>query len=272
MSKGQTPRKRSRKNSKTSIDDDEKANTLSDTYKLNIGGTRYEVSNSLLDQFPDSMLRKITSDTWKKAAAATTTNSTSENDLANPEIFIDRNGERFQYVLDYMRDGKVSLPLSVPRALLIADIDYFAIDYNDDDITLSVADPKDLFHGLGRYRDFFDARKLDIQQRYQKVTLEKFACDIASTYFSQLIHTPEEPVHVASRYSVSDKKCDKGICFFQQFTVKLPSPTGIVISSYSIVEELNPYLREFGLDGISSSHNYGGGFMSIDVALSSSTT
>ena len=88
-------RKRLKTNSKNSIDDEgnanEKAKTPSNHFKLNIGGTRYEVSNSLLDHFPDSMLRKITSDTWTKA---TTTNSaiSEQDDLAsNPEIFFDRS-------------------------------------------------------------------------------------------------------------------------------------------------------------------------------------
>ena len=36
-------------------------------FLLNVGGTRYEVSDSLLDRFPDSMLRKITSDIWNQS-------------------------------------------------------------------------------------------------------------------------------------------------------------------------------------------------------------
>lgn len=272
-------RKRLRTNSKNSIDDEEKAKTTTQTpsnhYKLNIGGTTYGVSNSLLDQFPDSMLRKITSDTWTKAtAAATTTNSASEDDLANPEIFIDRNGERFQYVLDYMRDGKVSLPLSVPRASLIADMEYFGIDYDDDHVTLSVADPKDLFHGLGRYRDFFDARKLDIEERYRKVATEKLACDIAATYFSQLVHTPQKSAQVASYGTiVSDTKCDKkGICFFQQFTVNVCPPKDFRDLT---IDELQPYLKEFGLQGTSIgsyySSNYNNEEFPVSVSLLTST-
>ena len=84
--------------------------------KFNVGGTRYEVSQSLLDRFPESMLARICSETWQEGV-------TSEDTDGKGEIFIDRNGERFQYVLDYMRDDFVLLPLSIPRAQLISDME-----------------------------------------------------------------------------------------------------------------------------------------------------
>ena len=78
------------------------------------------------------------------------------------EIFFDeRDSSRFQQhsIPDYMRrDGTrvVSFPLSVPHANLIADLEYYGIDYVDlQRITLSISDPKDMFHHLVSYRDFF---------------------------------------------------------------------------------------------------------------------
>jgi len=102
------------------------------------------------------------------------------------EIFIERNGLRFQYVLDYMRDTIVSLPLAIPRAQFILDLDYFNIDYEDSQIKLSVADPKDLFYHLESYREFFDSNKKDIDARFRKVAVEKVACELASEYFERI--------------------------------------------------------------------------------------
>jgi K+ channel tetramerisation domain. len=85
---------------------------------FNVGGTRYQVSRSLLDQFPNSMLSKSASEQWQK-------------DPKSDEIFIERNGVRFQYVLDYMRDGKVDVPLSQTKASILAELDYFGIDVAD---------------------------------------------------------------------------------------------------------------------------------------------
>merc|ERR1740129_2236677 len=102
-----SPKKR--KTNSSSRQDEEK--DIPNTFKLNVGGTKYEVSNSLLDCFPNSMLRRITSDAWREGAT----------DSQTMEIFIDRNGERFQYILDFMRDNVVVLPLSVPRGQLITE-------------------------------------------------------------------------------------------------------------------------------------------------------
>ena len=82
--------------------------------KFNIGGTRYEVSQSLLQSHHDSMLAKSATEQWH----------------TNPdtEIFIDRNGSRFQYVLDYLRDGNVYLPMSVTKESLMLDFQYYGIE------------------------------------------------------------------------------------------------------------------------------------------------
>ena len=96
--------------------------------KLNVGGVRYDVSKSSLDLFPASMLSKLVPDTWIEGA--------TDNDTK--EVFIDRNGERFQYIMDYIRDGRVELPMSIPRGQFVTDMDYFVNDYEDENIQLSV--------------------------------------------------------------------------------------------------------------------------------------
>lgn len=70
------------------------------TIKFNVGGTHYEVSKSLLENFKDSMLERSASKVW--------------NEGGN-EVFIEGNGHRFQYVLDFMRHEKVTLPSSESR-------------------------------------------------------------------------------------------------------------------------------------------------------------
>ena len=84
---------------------------------FNVGGTRYQVSLSLLDQFPDSVLAKSASETWHK----------------NPEeeIFIERDGKRFERVLDYMRDGRVNLSVGQTKSSLITDLEYLGIEYDE---------------------------------------------------------------------------------------------------------------------------------------------
>jgi hypothetical protein len=60
------------------------------------------------------MLAKICSDTWQSDPTS--------------EVFINRDGERFRYVLDYLRDGSVALPLSIPKAAFLKELEYFGFE------------------------------------------------------------------------------------------------------------------------------------------------
>ena len=79
--------------------------------KFNVGGTRYDVSQSLLDLYPTCMLTRMLSTDWGGTGHNDGDATDNDKDNRNDEaIFIDRNGERFQYVLDYMRDERIELP------------------------------------------------------------------------------------------------------------------------------------------------------------------
>ncbi|CAB9525465.1 expressed unknown protein [Seminavis robusta] len=82
--------------------------------RLNVGGTKYKVSRSLIETYPDTMLAKIISKTWQHDP--------------NSEVFIDRDGERFRYVLDYMRDQKAFVAMNVSKASIIKELEYFGFE------------------------------------------------------------------------------------------------------------------------------------------------
>ena len=88
------------------------------TVLFNIGGSKYRVSQSLLDTQPKSMLTRISSEQWHSDDSS--------------EIYIDRNGSRFQYVLDYLRDERVFLPISECKESIISELEYYNIDYDED--------------------------------------------------------------------------------------------------------------------------------------------
>jgi hypothetical protein len=60
------------------------------------------------------MLARIASETWQTDPAAT--------------IFINGDGERFRYVLDYLRKGSISLPLTVPKQAILTDLEYYGFE------------------------------------------------------------------------------------------------------------------------------------------------
>jgi hypothetical protein len=105
-----------------------------ESIKFNVGGNTYEVSRSLLDQFPNTMIARAASEMWNKKTRS-----------KDKPIFIDRNGDRFAYVLDNMRDNKIQLPITVSKEGLIDDMHYYGFD-NIDSISITVNIPMYAFH------------------------------------------------------------------------------------------------------------------------------
>mmetsp|Transcript_13886 Transcript_13886/g.19007 ORF Transcript_13886/g.19007 Transcript_13886/m.19007 type:complete len:206 (-) Transcript_13886:396-1013(-) len=91
---------------------------MAETCRFNVGGSKYEVSRSLLEQHPNTMLARISSEQWQKDP--------------EKEIFIDRDGDRFRYCLDYLRDGHVALPVTVAKKALLQDLEYYGVEGVDE--------------------------------------------------------------------------------------------------------------------------------------------
>ena len=116
------------------------------TIHFNVGGTKYEVSKSLIETYPDTMLATMISDRWQHhdndndddTNDGTTTDNigwqhhdndndddTNDGTTTDKVLFIDRNGHRFQYVLDYMRDQHVHSTMGVTGASIRKELEYF---------------------------------------------------------------------------------------------------------------------------------------------------
>lgn len=95
------------------------------TVRLNVGGQRYEVSRELLMR-DDTMLSRLVSDMW----------------LHDPEeeIFIDRDGTHFRYVLEYLTYGEVNLPLDVSKDSFLMDLDFYCITIRTENIRMRTSD------------------------------------------------------------------------------------------------------------------------------------
>jgi hypothetical protein len=116
--------------------------------KFNVGGHRYEVARTLLEQHPATMLTRSASETWQQDPET--------------EIFMERNGIRFQYVLDYLRDGKVSLPVTESKEALINDLNYFGIEANGDMINDSDSKLYTMPSGMSAIRKELSELELEI--------------------------------------------------------------------------------------------------------------
>jgi len=74
------------------------------------------------------MLSKMISDTWHHQ-------QTSDSDTDDKPIFIDRSGDIFQHVLEYLRYGSVVLPTSIPTEMFTRDLEYYLLEYDVSTIT-----------------------------------------------------------------------------------------------------------------------------------------
>lgn len=93
-----------------------------DVVELNVGGVTYATTLGTLQQAePDSLLATIAS------LNANETRTTFGRDSKN-RIFIDRDGVLFRYILDYLRNKKLSLPENFSeRDRLRAEADYYRL-------------------------------------------------------------------------------------------------------------------------------------------------
>jgi hypothetical protein len=92
---------------------------------FDVGGHIHKLPRSLLDRFPDTMLARQADKIWQKEDCSPSTTP----------LYVDRNGIRFQYVMDFMRDGQVHLPLTISKKAFLKDMDY--LGFTDKDINES---------------------------------------------------------------------------------------------------------------------------------------
>lgn len=67
-----------------------------DVIRINVGGKLYMTTFHLICRYRNSYLYKLIYEKLKER---------NDDNLQNQEIFIDRNGKRFEYILDFLRDG-----------------------------------------------------------------------------------------------------------------------------------------------------------------------
>ena len=82
--------------------------------QFDVGGRVFKTSRSLIDQHEDTMLARLVSDTWQE-------------DPTNKAVFIDRDGDIFAQVLNYLRYGSISLPDNIVKDMFLRDLDFYGV-------------------------------------------------------------------------------------------------------------------------------------------------
>ncbi|GAX25732.1 hypothetical protein FisN_14Lh052 [Fistulifera solaris] len=93
----------------------EMAENENNCISVDVGGTMYEISWDTLARCEGSKLANLITEQWKGAAI-------------DGSILIDRDGELFEYVLDYLQTNTVFLPRAVTRIALEKEFKYYGIE------------------------------------------------------------------------------------------------------------------------------------------------
>lgn len=110
----------------------ERMDEKSSTVTFDVGGTIHRVSRTTLMRFPDTMLYVSASERWNK------------EDCTTDAIYIDRNGERFQYILDYMRDNEVNLPSCLSKDAILNEFKFYGFSVDTNSIKIHSVHSSDL--------------------------------------------------------------------------------------------------------------------------------
>ena len=86
---------------------------------FSVGGEKFELSRSLLDMYPGTMLSTSASERWQEDPES--------------EIIMDRDPMLFHHVLAYLRDKKVYLPITVAKKAVLSELEYYCVDDVDED-------------------------------------------------------------------------------------------------------------------------------------------
>ena len=97
--------------------------TNTPTVKFNVGGKAFETSRSLILQHEGTFLAFLVSE-W-------------QIDHTKP-IFIDKNGTTFDFVLDYLRYGRITLPMTISKEMFLLDMDFYGIAHEEGTVKTSI--------------------------------------------------------------------------------------------------------------------------------------
>ncbi|XP_040900806.1 potassium voltage-gated channel subfamily V member 1 [Toxotes jaculatrix] len=94
-----------------------------DFFIINVGGSRYVLSQELLASYPETRLGKLACCSRDSALELC-----DDADFLENEFFFDRNSQTFQYVMNYYRTGHLHVREELCEISFLQEIEYWGID------------------------------------------------------------------------------------------------------------------------------------------------
>jgi hypothetical protein len=206
---------------------DSPKNEKSKVIRLNVGGSHYEVSRFLMEMYPETMLARLVSDEWS-----------GENDQ---EVFIDRNGLRFQYVLDYMRDQKTTLAMNINKESILTELDYFGfIDVPPESIDEKISNTQAQGH--------IEATQIEFAKRVKRMQEDWMLNKIASMVYD---------AQFRSKTSYCDPIAPRNLTLCEKDLKEVDYASSLMRQDGEPAKSgLNKVLSEYGLCVLSISSSY----------------
>jgi len=199
--------------------------------RLNVGGNRYELSRDLLMEDEKTMLAKLVSDTWLK-----------NKDDPDLEVFIDRDGETFRHVLQYLRHKQITLPKEVSKDSFLKELDYYGINFERGSVKT-----------IGQ--NFYDEAAKEYRELEKEIQEKKQLC----LYLKKDIRQCEKLFEIEKGHLLAATKI---LSFYHDYVknknthvIQLVNGDNCYVLDlagnifYNLIEEtkLNKYLENFGL-------------------------
>jgi hypothetical protein len=121
-----------------------------------VGGEKFELSRSLLDMYPNTVLSTSAAERWQEDPES--------------EIIMDRDPVLFRHVLAYLRDKKVYLPTTVAKEAVLFELEYYCVnDVDEDAIDDSLTQGYLAAQGFGKMVDSIEKFDEEFREATEKV-------------------------------------------------------------------------------------------------------
>jgi hypothetical protein len=178
----------------------------------------------MLELYPDTMLARLISEEWNDNNNKS--DSVGDSNINNI-IFINRDGSRFRYVLDFMRDHEVNLPMTESIEAMKKELEYYGLmcsnDGNESSITVGTpveagrlmaimgGNMREELDGLDESFQFHQKNIEDCNYKKQAVTVARSLFERSVSQFSNEIETGDEfTISIVQNEEKSDCYCAMG--------------------------------------------------------------
>jgi hypothetical protein len=154
--------------------------------QVNVGGKRFDLSRSFLEMNKGTRLSHIVSDRCDEEP---------RSDNGTP-IYIDRDGNQFSYVLDYLRQGFVHLPVAVSEESFVTELTFYGVKAHESKIFYSQQAQSDQtrFKQLRICERSLAEKISELKEEQNSLEIRKAITLLATTCYARLISGPNRLV------------------------------------------------------------------------------